>query len=104
MPKGGARRVNRLISCGVMEIVLTEDFFSWAAGRGIEPDRAPPEAGWVSFEEGVGDDRFWVVPERAAGIPFFLGHLLAGLEAWNACYVWPRGGTWVDDRERVNVK
>lgn len=87
-----------------MDIIPTDEFFAWAAGCGIVPDVPPPESSWLSFQADIGGERFWVIPERAAGLPFFVNHILSGLEAWNTCYVWPRGGQWVDDRERDRIK
>lgn len=34
------------------------------------------------------------MPGRAAEVPFFVSHLLAGLDPWAECVLWPRGGAW----------
>jgi hypothetical protein len=78
-----------------MKPVATQKFFRWAKQRGVVPypdDPDPPYS--MIFDGPPTEDRFWVF-ERAAGIPFLLSHVLAGLDPWKSCFLWPRGGRWL---------
>ena len=79
-----------------METIPTDRFVEWCAARHIQPDDrySPPEC--LVYVPPCRHHRFWPVPERAAEIPFFASHLLAGFDPWAECFAWPRGGVWPD--------
>jgi hypothetical protein len=77
-----------------MDLLSPDDFLRWAEGLNVGPDdRYAPPARLV-YVPHRSHDRFWELPERAAGVPFFAAHMLTGLERWSDCRVWPRGGGW----------
>ena len=75
-----------------MDLISTDKFFAWTNTVGIAPDGrySPPQC--LAYVPHRPHHRFWAVPSRAAELPFFVSHLLAGLDPWSACLVWPRGG------------
>ena len=90
-----------------MELIRQGDFLEWAKRLNIRPDDryAPPEC--LVYHPHRTHSRFWESPERAAGLPFFLAHMLTGLERWDECSVWPRGGRWPEAdaiAEEVRIK
>ena len=77
-----------------MEAVDEVAFLSWSASRGVTPDGRynPPRC--LVFQHDRSESRFWERPPRPGDSRAFFGHLLAGLEPWRVCYLWPRGGRW----------
>jgi hypothetical protein len=75
-----------------MQPISNEEFLKWAALREIAADArySPPRC--LTYLPNRPHHRFWAVPERAAAIPFFVDHLLAGMDPWSECYLWPRAG------------
>jgi hypothetical protein len=94
-----------------MQAISNEKFLSWASSREIVADMrySPPQC--LTYLPNRPHHRFWIVPERAAALPFFVEHLLAGMDPWSECYLWPRGGRWLQsnatdrmtDRVRDNI-
>ena len=79
-----------------MDYIPAAEFLSWARVHAIAPD---PEC--LCYLGRRSHDRFWEVPQRAADLPFFLNHLLEGLDPWEHCYLWPRRGwAYAGTRER----
>ena len=82
-----------------MKLVSPQEFLPWALTRDIAPDpryKAPQCLVYVPYRAYC---RFWNQPTNGGAIPYFLGHVLAGLDPWSACYAWPRGGRWPEPRE-----
>jgi hypothetical protein len=79
----------------LMDLIPTDQFMLWAAERHIGPDEQynPPRCLVYRPYRDVG--RFWVRPRSTDGVRHFVGHLLDGLEPWDECRVWRRGGWWV---------
>lgn len=73
-----------------------EHFRRWANERGIGPDRQYPDSGCLSYDPDRQLWWFWKFPTTPACWPHFATSLLAGLEPWQSCAVWFRGGTWPD--------
>ena len=87
-----------------MDLISQDEFLAWARSLSIGPDGrySPPEC--LVYVPYRSHHRFWEAPGRAAGVPFFAAHMLAGLGRWSQCYVWPRGGRWPEsDEEDVGV-
>lgn len=91
-----------------VDLISADKFLAWTDTVGIAPDGryAPPQC--LVYVPHRPHHRFWAVPGRAAELPFFVSHLLAGLDPWSACVVWPRGGVWPqlygDDRPGDQVR
>jgi hypothetical protein len=82
-----------------MDVIDAQRFLSSAGKLGIAPDERYAHPQCLTYVPHRGHYRFWNVPQRATAIPFFVSHLLAGLERWEECYLWPRGGRWPRSRE-----
>jgi hypothetical protein len=77
-----------------MRLVTPSSFFATCRRYGIKThpqEGGPPQC--VVYAEPLRQSRFWPRPE-AVELPYFLWLLLEGLDPWQACYVWPRGGRW----------
>ncbi|HEY2585193.1 MAG TPA: hypothetical protein VGI81_05460 [Tepidisphaeraceae bacterium] len=83
-----------------MELIAAADFLAWARTVGIAPDERYPPPRCLVYVPDRQHQRFWTLPECATELPFFIAHLLDGLDPWSACFVWPRGGVWPQPRER----
>src|SRR5688572_24918227 len=77
-----------------MNTVAEMEFLAWASSRGVVPDErySPPRC--LVYEADRGDSRFWELPQSPDQRHSFFSHLLSGLNRWNFCNVWPRGGVW----------
>ena len=84
-----------------MDLVDANDFLAWCRGHGIGPDERYSEPRCLVYTERPRHARFWDVPARAAQVPHFVAHLLAGGGDWSHCQVWPRGGAWPRDDVRL---
>jgi hypothetical protein len=79
-----------------MELWNPAKFLDWAATLGIGPASRDDPGHCLVYAHLKDFDRFWTIPERGGEIPFFLSHLLAGLEPWSRCALWPREETWCE--------
>lgn len=77
-----------------MTRVPAETFLSWAAGLGVIPDERYASPRCLIYRDERSHSRFWNLPREPDELRTLLAHVLCGLEAWDSCYVWPRGGCW----------
>lgn len=77
-----------------MELWSPDRFLDWAATFGIGPDTRYKPSQYLVYKHFGNFDRFWGLPERGGEIPYFLSHLLAGIEPWSRCALWPREEKW----------
>ena len=77
-----------------MTILTEPEFLTRAASHGVVPDRRYAEPRCLVYEPCRGDRRFWQRPRGADEVRPFLAHVLAGLDGWAFCDLWPRGGRW----------
>jgi len=87
-----------------MELISIDDFLEWARALGISTDARYTEPRCLAYFPYQDHSRFWKIPDRSAGIPAFLNHLLDALERWSHIRLWPRGGKWpeVSDEPSIN--
>src|SRR4051812_40587387 len=77
-----------------MELIRTEQFFQWLRTTEVAPDGRYDPPSCLVYVPYRPYHRFWEVPAQGTEVPFFVSHLLAGLDPWRECYVWPRDGRW----------
>jgi hypothetical protein len=73
-----------------MDRVKSDVFLGWARGRGI----AVHQRRHLAFEGSWDLTRFWSAPTAARKLAAFAKHVLAGMDPWSTCHLWPAGGRW----------
>ena len=86
-----------------MDLISPSDFLAWARKQDIVPWKSDSTA--LVYSQNEIHCRFWRVPARVQ-IPYFISHLLNGLDAWSDCYLWPRDGWWpqIPDDDHIKDK
>jgi hypothetical protein len=79
-----------------VDLLSPDDFLELVGRLQIGFDRRYPACDCLVYLPHRPHARFWEVPQPARAIPFFVAHLLGGLERWSHCYIWPRGGRWLE--------
>jgi hypothetical protein len=80
-----------------MQFINSQAFLSWARQRHIAPDTRYSDPRFLVYHPDRPHHRFWEFPQSAGQYPFFISHLIDGMEPWSECYLWPRGGWLIKD-------
>jgi hypothetical protein len=86
-----------------MDLVPNEQFFARLSTTEVAPDTRYAEPRCLVYVPYRSAHRMWDVPGRASAVPSFVSALLAGMDPWSSCYVWPRGGVWAAEDEHSQV-
>jgi len=76
----------------LMEWMGIEEFAAWAEKKGLILRPNPAEVAWIELPGGK--SRFWLAPPNALRLSALFEDLLAGLEAWGTCVLWPTNSGW----------
>ncbi|HUI30195.1 MAG TPA: hypothetical protein VLX91_08250 [Candidatus Acidoferrales bacterium] len=86
-----------------MKTIKEGQFVDMLKGSGIEIDLRYPQSSDLSY--GTYDySRFWLVPQEARRIPYFVKTIIESIDEWQFVHIWKHRGSWTTKikGERIN--
>jgi hypothetical protein len=74
--------------------IAESDFLAWTKGKGMALHPKYPDSRSLIFWPDLGNDRFWTLPERAGGYPYFIETMLRLAGPTDRYLLWSHLGSW----------